>query len=92
MKMRIKKIAAAITAFGAAACFILPMGAAADNLPGASDELYDGSFYYELNDDDTYTIIKCSALIVEKVPSIRNGKAITAIADEAFAYILGACG
>ncbi|MBR0511875.1 MAG: leucine-rich repeat domain-containing protein, partial [Ruminococcus sp.] len=89
MKMKIKNIAAALTALGAAACSVLPLGAAADNLPGAEDTMYDGSFYYELNDDDTYTITKCSAIVVESVPSIRNGKAITAIADGAFAYCTG---
>ena len=84
VKIDLRKLAAGL-ATGMIAAFCMPFSAYADNLPGASDELYDGSFYYELNADNTYTIIKCSASIVDKVPSIRNGTAITAIGEKAFA-------
>ena len=85
MKIDLRKSAAILAAGIISAC-CMPFSAFADNLPGAGgDELFDGSFYYELNEDKTYTIIKCSATIIEKVPSIRNGTAITAIGDEAFA-------
>ena len=84
MKIDLKKLAAGIAAGIVTACF-MPFSAYADNLQGAEDELYDGSFYYEVNSDNTYTITKCTATIVENVPSIRNGTAITAIGDEAFA-------
>lgn len=89
MKNNFRKLAAVIASGIMAAC-CLPLGAAADNLPGVSDDpLYDGSFYYALNADDTYTITQCSATIVTTVPSIRNGKAVTAIGDEAFANCTG---
>lgn len=84
MKIDLRKLAAGLAACIMTSC-CMPFSAFADNLPGASDELFDGSFYYELNADNTYTIIKCSATIIEKIPSIRNGTAITAIGDKAFA-------
>lgn len=80
---------AAVFAAGVTAVCCLPSGAFADELQGAEEPLYDGSFYYELNDDHTYTITKCVAITVTEVPSIRNGTAITRIGEGAFANCTG---
>ena len=81
---------------GIAGAFMLlttaaPMTAGAVNsLAGAETELTDGTFTYEIV-NGSYTITKCEATaIVSEIPEMRNGYAITAIADGAFmncAYI-----
>ena len=82
---RITKLAAA------ALCAVLftgtltsfPAFAVVDNSE-VGEELSDGSFTYELI-DGTYTITKCDTTsILTEVPELRNGYAITAIADNAF--------
>ena len=56
----------------------------ADTPADAKDELTDGTFTYELV-DGSYTIISCdTTAIVTDIPELRNGYAITAIADKAF--------
>ena len=88
----LNKIISKLAALSAAATAFFsctPFSAFADELQGAENTLYDGSFYYELNPDMTYTITKCSATIVTEVPSIRNGTAITAIGDGAFQSCTG---
>lgn len=57
----------------------------ADSLESAKDELTDGVFTYELI-NGTYTLTKCStSAIADTIPEMRNGYAVTAIADYAFA-------
>ena len=84
MKIDLRKIAA-LLASGITAICCIPFSAAADDLKGPNDVLTDGSFYYELNDDKTYTITRCTATIIDGIPSVRNGTAITAIGEGAFA-------
>lgn len=56
----------------------------ADSLESAEEELTDGVFTYELI-NGTYTLTKCdNTAIVERVPEMRNGYSVTAIADYAF--------
>ncbi|HAE52702.1 MAG TPA: hypothetical protein DCG30_05545 [Ruminococcus sp.] len=58
--------------------------ASAETPADAKDELTDGTFTYELI-DGSYTIISCdTSAIVTDIPELRNGYAITAIADKAF--------
>ncbi|MBR1591659.1 MAG: leucine-rich repeat protein [Ruminococcus sp.] len=60
------------------------MYASADTPADAKDELTDGTFTYELV-DGSYTIISCdTTAIITDIPELRNGYAITAIADKAF--------
>ncbi|MDE6665136.1 MAG: leucine-rich repeat domain-containing protein [Ruminococcus sp.] len=82
--MNLKKLF--VTAVTAVMCFsfatLIP--AYADNLQGPEDALTDGIFTYELV-NGSYTIVSCdSNSIVESIPSMRNGYAITAIGDDAF--------
>ena len=88
LKKTINKLAAVLVA-GATALCCLPTVAFADELQGAEDTLYDGSFYYELTPEHTYKITKCTAIIVEEVPAVRNGTAITCIGKGAFAECTG---
>ena len=84
MRIDIKK-AAALFAAGFMTLCSVPFSAAADNLQGAGDDpLTDGSFVFELTDDNTYKITQCTATIVESIPSMRNGTAVTAIGEGAF--------
>lgn len=53
---------------------------------GNVDELTDGTFTYELNKDNEYTIVDCDgSATVEKIPSIVNGYAVVAIGEDALA-------
>lgn len=57
---------------------------AVDTRESAEEELTDGVFTYELI-NGTYTLTKCStSAIVDRVPEMRNGYSVTAIADYAF--------
>lgn len=76
----ISAAAAALIAFSA----MLPVLACAEEANTVEDELTDGTFTYELI-DGSYTITDCaSTAIITSIPDLRNGYAVTAIADEAF--------
>lgn len=88
MKNKLKKI---ISAAGAVIISLTAMplfSVHADDLEQPEDLLTDGTFNYELV-DGTYTITKCVATIVTKVPAVQNGIPITAIGDYAFLNCTG---
>lgn len=75
-----------VTAVSAVMTFSLvtAVSVCADNLEGPEDTLTDGTLTYELV-NGSYTITGCDAnSIVETIPSMRNGYAVTAIGDGAF--------
>ena len=76
----IASAAAVLTALSSLAC----SPAFAEDALSVETELSDGAFVYKVV-DVSYTIVKCTATIVTQVPGIRNGVAITAIGDGAFA-------
>lgn len=77
-------LSAAALAFAA-----MPAGfAAADDLEGPDDILTDGSFQY-INVEGGYKITKCTATIITEIPAVRNGVAIVAIGENAFAGFTG---
>lgn len=82
--MNLKKI---ISAAAAALCLFSAVPAAvygAGSLQ-AEEQLSDGTFYYELV-NGSYTITSCNPeAVFEELPELRNGYAVTAIADKAFA-------
>lgn len=91
--MRIRKmirIRKAISRIFAAAASSLMLTAAAgvplfaSAVSSAEEQLTDGSFYYELKDDNTYVITQCVASIVSAVPEISNGIVISEIGEGAF--------
>ena len=82
-KMFGKLISAALSAISAVSV-MTAVPAFADDLPSPDNELYDGAFTYEVV-DGTYTIVSCDAVIVTSIPASRNGIAVTAIGDGAFA-------
>ena len=87
--MKLIRKAAALLASAALAfsAFSVPLGAYAltpEQAAELGEALNDGTFTYELV-DGSYTITKCDVTAsVSKVPELRNGYAITAIADGAF--------
>ena len=90
--MRIKKAISRI--FAAAASSALLTAAVgvplfASGMSAAEDQLTDGSFYYELKDDNTYVITQCVASVVSAVPEMTNGIAVSEIAEGAFINCTG---
>lgn len=84
MNQIIKRFVSAIAGFAVISAFTA-IPAFADSLESAEEELTDGVFTYELI-NGTYTLTKCNtSAIVDTVPEMRNGYAVTAIADYAFA-------
>ena len=88
MTLSLKKLFSGALAALSAVSALSVLPAFADELPSPDGELFDGSFTYEVV-DGTYTITHCDALIVTAVPANRNGIAITAIGDGAFANCSG---
>lgn len=82
-KMFGKLISAALSAISAVSV-MTAVPAFADDLPSPDNEPLDGAFTYEVV-DGTYTIVSCDAVIVTSIPASRNGIAVTAIGDGAFA-------
>ncbi|MCM1132428.1 MAG: leucine-rich repeat domain-containing protein [Ruminococcus flavefaciens] len=83
--MMIRKFISALIGFAMLTSFAPISAYAVEGLQSAEEELTDGVFTYELV-NGTYTITKCStSAIVGTVPELRNGYAVTAIADYAFA-------
>lgn len=82
--MKIKRIVTAAAAF----LFLIPwnvLSAAAVDSSQVNEKLTDGTFDYELV-NGSYTIVGCeSTAVFTEIPELRNGYAITAIADNAFA-------
>lgn len=84
MMKKLKKFLSASLAVMALSAVFPAMGAYADNLETAEDELSDGSFVYE-EVDGGYAIKRCTASILTKFPGIVNGVTIVEIKDGAFA-------
>lgn len=83
--MIIKKLISAIMSFAMLISLTTVSVFAEDGLQNKGEELTDGTFTYELI-NGSYTITKCSeTAIVEKIPELRNGYAVTAIANYALA-------
>ena len=79
----------AVTALISLSCMTAVNVSAEDGLMNPDEELTDGTFTYELV-NGSYTIVKCSSgTVPTSIPSIRNGYAVTAIGDNAFAGCLG---
>ena len=85
MMTSIKKILAGALGLFAVLTAAMPAAAGAVNsLAGAESELTDGTFTYEIV-NGTYTITKCDeTAVIKEIPEMRNGYAVTAIADGAF--------
>ncbi|MBR2954813.1 MAG: leucine-rich repeat domain-containing protein [Ruminococcus sp.] len=80
--MKINKLISAITA-GLSLLTITASSVFAVGANNGGEALTDGTFGYELI-NGSYTIISCNQdAIVEEIPELRNGYAITAIADKA---------
>ena len=82
--MNLKKfLLTTVTAFMTFSCMGLNVFAE-DGLMNPDEALTDGTFTYELV-NGSYTIVGCeSSSIINSIPSIRNGYAVTAIGDGAF--------
>lgn len=82
--MNLKKILALTAVSLMSFSFTTAFPTFADNLESAEEELTDGTFTYELV-NNSYTIVSCDTnAIINSIPSIRNGYAVTAIGDGAF--------
>lgn len=83
--MNLKRIfMTAVTAVTAFSCMGALNVSAEDGLMNPDEALTDGNFTYELV-NGSYTIVGCDAnSIVNTIPSMRNGYAVTAIGDGAF--------
>lgn len=81
--MKISKLLSAIIA-GASLLSLSAINGFAYNSEQGGEPLTDGTFGYELR-NGSYTIISCNVdAMVEEIPELRNGYAITAIDDNAF--------
>ena len=83
--MKIKRILSAALAFALSASIMTVLPAAALTA-GNEGELTDGTFTYELNENNEYTIVDVDTQSVfTKVPGVVNGYSVVAIGDQAFA-------
>lgn len=82
--MKVKKFFVTAVTAVMSFSFVTAFSSYADNLEGPEDTLTDGTLTYELV-NGSYTITGCDTnSIVETIPSMRNGYAVTAIGDGAF--------
>ena len=82
--MKVSKILSAAVA-SLALLTSTPLNGFAYSSDQGGEALTDGTFSYELR-DGSYTIIGCNVdALVEEIPELRNGYAITAIDERAFA-------
>lgn len=80
--MRINKLISAVTA-GLSLLAVTASSAFAVGVNNGGEALTDGTFGYELR-NGSYTIISCNSdSMIEEIPELRNGYAITAIDDKA---------
>ena len=83
--MKIQRLKSIVAAAVCTITFAFPMTAGAvEGLDKTDGELFDGNFTYELV-NGSYVITACDpSSIVNEIPELRNGYAITAIGENAF--------